>query len=129
MRIAAVTPLLSHLRGYLPAGVDAQPEGQYADDNRSDIRVSYGIQFNVPVEIKRDRHPRLWSALRDQLIARYVSDPATGGHGVYLVFWFGDGRVPPPPQGRPAHRPRRTATAAGRTAHRSGEAPYRRPRD
>ena len=24
----------------------------------------------------------------------------TGGHGVYLVFWFGDGKVPPPPQGR-----------------------------
>ena len=92
--------LLSRLRGHLPTGVDAQPEGQYADDNRSDIRVSYGAEFNVPVEIKKDRHPQLWSALRDQLMARYVSDPATGGHGVYLVFWFGDGKMPPPPQGR-----------------------------
>ena len=92
--------LLSHLRGHLPAGVDAQPEGQYADDNRSDIRVSYGAQLNVPVEIKKDRHPKLWSASRDQLIARYASDPATGGHGVYLVFWFGDGKIPPPPRGR-----------------------------
>ena len=93
--------LLSSLRGPLSRhGVDAQPEGQYADDNRSDIRVSYGAEFNVPVEIKKDRHPKLWSALRDQLIARYASGPSTGGHGVYLVFWFGDGRIPPPPQGR-----------------------------
>ena len=93
--------LLSSLRGYLSRhGVDAQPEGQYANDNRSDIRVSYGAEFNVPVEIKKDRHPKLWSALRDQLIARYVSDPTTGGHGIYLVFWFGDDKIPPPPQGR-----------------------------
>ena len=27
------------------------------------------------------------------------SDPATGGHGIYLVFWFGDGRVQSPPLG------------------------------
>ena len=67
--------LLSHLRDHLPAAVDAQPEGQYAHDNRSDIRVSYGAEFNVPVEIKKDRHHRLWSALHDQLIARYASDP------------------------------------------------------
>ena len=92
--------LLSRLRGHLPTGVDAQPEGQYADDNRSDIRVSYGAEFNVPVEIKKDRHPQLWSALRDQLMARYASDPATGGHGVYLVFWFGDGKIPSPSRGR-----------------------------
>ena len=97
--------LLSHLRDHLPAGVDAQPEGQYSDDNRSDIRVSYGAEFNVPVEIKKDRHPKLWSALRDQLIAQYASDPSAGGHGIYLVFWFGDGRVPPPPQGRRPNGP------------------------
>ena len=91
--------LLSDLRSLLPAGVDAQPEGQYANDRRSDIRVSYEA-FNVPVEIKRDRDTRLWSALHDQLIAQYTIDPATGGHGVYLVFWFGGGRVTPPPHGR-----------------------------
>ena len=52
------------------------------------------------MEIKRDQDPRLWSALRDQLIAQYASGLGTGGHGVYLVFWFGDGKVQPPPQGR-----------------------------
>ena len=121
--------LLSCLRGHLPTGVDAQPEGQYADDNRSDIRVSYGAEFNVPVEIKKDRHPQLWSALRDQLMARYLSDPATGGHGVYLVFWFGDGKIPSPVSGPSSHRPRRAAAAAGRTADRIGVAPDCRPRD
>ena len=91
--------LLSHLRNELPAGVVALTEVEYANDKRADIGVFHG-GFNVPVEIKRDQDPRLWSALRDQLIAQYTNDPATGGHGVYLVFWFGDGRIPPPPQGR-----------------------------
>ena len=93
--------LLSDLRKLLPAGVDAQPEGQYANDKRSDIRVSHG-PYNVPVEIKRDIHPDLWSALHSQLIAQYTSDPATGGHGTYLVFWFDHRNIPLPPQG---HRP------------------------
>ena len=91
--------LLSHLRGVLPIGVIARPEVEYANDKRADIGVSYG-GFNVAVEIKRDRDPRLWSALHDQLIAQYTIDPETGGHGVYLVFWFGDGKIPAPLQGR-----------------------------
>ena len=91
--------LLSDLRGLLPAGVDAQPEGQYANDKRADIRVSYA-QFNVPVEIKKDSHRDLWSALQNQLISQYTNDPDTSGHGIYLVFWFGDGDIPAPSQGR-----------------------------
>ena len=96
--------LLSDLQNLLkPIGVDAQREGQYANDRRSDIRVSYGA-FNVPVEIKRDRHRELWSALRDQLMAKYTIDPDTGGSGIYLVFWFGDGKVQSSPSGpRPSN--------------------------
>ena len=96
--------LLSDLQNLLkPIGVDAQREGQYANDGRSDIRVSYGT-FNVPVEIKRDRHRELWSALRDQLMAQYTTDPATGGNGIYLVFWFGDDKVQSSPSGsRPSN--------------------------
>ena len=93
--------LLSDLRQCLPAEVDAQPEGHYANDRRADIRVSCR-DFQIPVEIKKNGHRNLWSALRDQLIARYVRDPATDGHGIYLVFWFGetDGcRTPPPATG------------------------------
>ena len=70
-------------------GVDVQREANYADDKRADIRVSLG-NFNVPVEVKRSCHRSLWSAIRLQLIARYTRDPGTGGHGIYLVFWFGD---------------------------------------
>ena len=70
-------------------GVDAQPEGRYAEDKRADIRVSFG-GFNVPVEIKRSCHRDLWTAVREQLIAKYTRDPGAEGFGIYVVFWFGD---------------------------------------
>ena len=98
------------LRQRLPEEVDAQPEGRYANDRRADIRISCR-DFQVPVEIKKDAHPNVWSALRDQLIARYTRDPATGGCGIYLVLWFGKSaeqrgrRVPPPPTGTAARSP------------------------
>ena len=97
--------LLSALRKALPLGVDAQPEGQYANDKRADIRVSYGTEFNVPVEIKRDTDKKLWSALHDQLVAQYTNEPATGGHGIYLVFWFGKGGIASSPHGCKPSRP------------------------
>lgn len=82
--------LLSDLRQRLPQEVDAQPEGQYANETRADVRVAYR-DFHVPIEAKRDCHKKLWSAIRSQLIDGYANDPATGGYGIYLVFWFGRG--------------------------------------
>ena len=94
--------MLSDLRLRLPQGVDAQPEGQYARDTRADIRVSFQ-NFHVPVEIKKNTHPDLWQACRTQLVEQYTRDPATGGYGIYLVFWFGNNRTQRPPSGtRPA---------------------------
>ena len=93
--------LLSDLRQCLPDELDAQPEGDYANDKRADIRISCR-DFQIPVEIKKNSHPKLWSAPRDQLIAQYTRDPATDGYGIYVVLWFGevDGhRNPPPPSG------------------------------
>ena len=82
--------LLSDLQHRLsPLGIAAQGEGTYADDKRADIRVTYG-GFNIPVEIKKSCHPDLWSAIRRQLIAKYTRDPGANGHGIYVVFWFGD---------------------------------------
>ena len=76
-------------------GIDVQPEGRYANDKRSDIAVSHD-SFKVPVEIKKSCHRDLWSAIGNQLISRYALDPHTDGHGIYLVFWFGDtGRCRP----------------------------------
>ena len=58
-------------------------------DRRSDIRVDYNAAFHVPIEIKKNTHSDLWSAMHDQLIRYYCSDPDTDGFGIYLVFWFG----------------------------------------
>ena len=70
-------------------GIDAAPEGHYAQSKRADIRVSHG-GFNVPVELKKSNHRDLWSAIRGQLIAKYTRDPGAAGYGIYLVFWLGN---------------------------------------
>ncbi len=94
--------LLGDLRPRLPVDADAEPEGRYANDKRADIRVAFG-GFHIPVEVKKNNHPDLWSALRSQLIARYTTHPATGGYGIYLVLWFGEdaGRRTPLPASGP----------------------------
>ena len=83
--------LLSDLRRDLaPLGIEATKEGSHADDKRSDIRVASSVSgLNVPVEIKRSCHRKLWSAMHTQLI-EYTHDPGADGYGIYLVFWFGD---------------------------------------
>ena len=86
-----------------PFGVAVKPESHYADDKRSDISVCCA-DFNVPIEVKRSCHRKLWSAIETQLIAKYTRDPDTNGYGIYLIFWFGDtercrptpGTGPPP---------------------------------
>ncbi len=80
--------LLEMMRNRLPERVDVQPEGQYAADRRADIRISFK-NYNVPVEIKKNSHNNLWTAIEEQLIAGYTTDAETGGHGIYLVLWFG----------------------------------------
>lgn len=77
-----------------PFGVDCQPEGDYANDKRADIRLSYRNDFELPIEIKRDDNRELWGAARTQLIAQYASSPRAAGYGIYLVLWFGQGGLP-----------------------------------
>ena len=94
--------LLSDLQYKLgPLGIGAEPEGRYADEKRADIKVSYGgcNGFNVPVEIKKSSHRSLWSAIRNQLTAKYSRDPGAGGFGIYLVLWFGEEHCQPPESG------------------------------
>lgn len=76
------------LRNRLPEGADAQPEGQYAADRRADVSVAFK-DFRIPVEIKKNTHSDLWTDIDNQLTAKYTTDPATGGYGVYLVLWLG----------------------------------------
>jgi len=89
--------LLQRLRPRLSAqGVGIAPEADHAGDKRADLQLDYRNQFALPIEIKRDSHPELWKALRNQLMAQYVNAPKSQGHGIYLVFWFGDPKKPMP---------------------------------
>ena len=92
--------LLSSLRAQLPPGVQVQPEAKYAADTRADISVSCA-GFNVPVEIKKSSHQKVWSAMRNQLIAQYMRDSDARGYGIYLVLWFGPEKCQPGAAGRP----------------------------
>ena len=99
--------LLVALRSRLPQSLEVTPEAHHARQNRSDLRVSYlgsmGQRFHVPVEIKKNRHPDLWTAIEDQLFGKYAIDPAAQGHGIYLVLWFGRAETRRSPDGeRPA---------------------------
>lgn len=76
-------------RGLEPYGLHGEEEGQYAEDKRSDIKV-LGAGGAVPVEIKKSNHPELWTAVRTQLMAKYMRDPKADGHGIYLVLWLGE---------------------------------------
>ncbi len=109
--------LLAMLRPFLPAGCDAQPEGQYAKNRRADLRVACG-RWNVPVEIKKNRHGDLWRAAREQLLASYATDPATEGLGIYLVLWLGPRNTAPRARGVQPRTPQdlETALVEGLTA-------------
>lgn len=92
------------------AGVMSGTEVRDAGDDRCDI-VVFGGERTLPVEVKREWHPDLWTAWCDQLGDRYASSPTAGGLGIYLVFWFGQeprsgaGRRPAP-DGTPVTTPR-----------------------
>lgn len=81
--------LLSRLRFLLPPEAHDQPEAAAAAKRRADIGL-YGPGFYVPIETKRESHAKLYRAPLDQLVAKYTQDPATGGYGIYVVFWFGE---------------------------------------
>ena len=84
-RDALLSDLLLRLA---PLGINAEPEGQYGNDRRADIRICYA-GLNVPIEVKNSYHRELWTALHHKLICQYAQEPGANGHGIYLVFWFG----------------------------------------
>jgi hypothetical protein len=85
--------LVEYLRERLkPVGIWVEPEGHMAADKRADIIVYAPNALKLPAELKRDTHPDLWVAAKDQLERLYTRDPNAQGYGVYLVFYFGAGR-------------------------------------
>ncbi len=74
-----------------PLKISCEPEGHMVSDKKADIIVSLpGIK--IPIEIKRDYHRDVWTALNGQLDKLYTKTPDAAGHGIYLVFWFGSAR-------------------------------------
>ena len=72
--------------------VQLEKEASAANDTRADLRAVATVDSErvvVPIEIKKQEHKHLWTAWRDQLDGRYLTDPAAQGIGVYLVLWFG----------------------------------------
>ena len=93
--------VLGALRARLDNRITVLPEARHAGDARADLRVSYG-GFAVPIEIKREGHSGLWTAVSEQLVPKYTPLPAADGHGIYLVLWFGGDHIGKGPSG---HRP------------------------
>lgn len=80
-------------------GIGCLPETQHVDGKRSDLWCTTAL-LGVPIEAKKDHHAALWTATKGQLMARYANDPRAKGHGIYVVFWFGQpANIPKPPSG------------------------------
>lgn len=76
----------------LPLSVQIEKESYAAADRRADLQgttIADGRRIIVPIEVKKDDHPAVWTAWRNQLAKRYTSNPAAEGMGVYVVLWFG----------------------------------------
>lgn len=76
------------------------PEPHIADDKRVDIVVRAHERLILPIEIKGQWHPELWTAADKQLDHLYVND-WRAERGIYLVLWFGKEDVHLPPDGWP----------------------------
>ncbi len=81
--------LVEHLSRELPEAIRLEPEMHMPDQKRADIAAILG-GIGLPVEIKGQWHPEVWTAPVDQLAARYAREWHARGRGVYVVMWFGD---------------------------------------
>ncbi|MGJ4897191.1 hypothetical protein ACQR2B_18945 [Bradyrhizobium oligotrophicum] len=88
---------------FQPLGIMVEPEGHMVADKRADIVVAVP-SVKILVELKRDYHGEVWTAIQGQLERFYTPDPEAKGFGIYGVFWFGDKRkphtIPAPPGGK-----------------------------
>lgn len=80
--------LLRELRHKLkPLGMTVEREGDFARHKRADLVIHQGAA-KTPIEIKLHWNRTLWTAAKDQLLERYMGDPACDATGIYLVLWF-----------------------------------------
>lgn len=90
--------LVEHISGQLPAAIRFAPEMHMPQQKRADIAAILG-SIGLPIEIKGQWHPEIWTAPVEQLAARYLHDWHAEGRGAYIVLWFGD----VPGKNLPAH--------------------------
>lgn len=90
------------LRGHLaPLSIHPIDEADMPEGKRADI-VFYRNALWLPVEAKRQQHPKLWTAIDGQLERLYTGHWQTEGQGLLLVFWFGAAfGMPARPDGGP----------------------------
>ncbi len=73
--------------------VGLELEACAAGGKRVDLRAKRLVPglsaISLPIEVKKDKHPEVWTAWRDQLKRLYTSDPEAADQGLYLVLWFG----------------------------------------
>ncbi|MBL7233135.1 NACHT domain-containing protein [Komagataeibacter oboediens] len=81
--------LIEHISGQLPDAIRFVPEMYMPQQKRADIAAILG-GIGLPVEIKGQWHPKVWTAPVEQLAARYLHDWHAEGRGAYIVLWFGD---------------------------------------
>lgn len=81
--------LVEHISGQLPDAIRFAPEMHMPQQKRADIAAILG-SIALPVEIKGQWHPEVWTAPIEQLAARYLHDWYAEGRGAYIVLWFGD---------------------------------------
>jgi hypothetical protein len=81
--------LVEHISGQLPQAIRFEPEMHMPGQKRADI-AAIRNRIGLPVEIKGQWHPEVWTAPTEQLAARYTRDWHAEGRGAYIVLWFGD---------------------------------------
>jgi hypothetical protein len=79
--------LMGLLEPMLAESVDMAREEAMPGDQRTDIGFNCKAG-KVVVELKRDSHDELWTAIASQL-ERYTKHERANGYGIYGVFWFG----------------------------------------
>ncbi|VVO73976.1 NACHT domain-containing protein [Pseudomonas fluorescens] len=63
-------------------------EADMPKTKRADLAFTRG-QLQLPMEVKGQWHPEVWSAAKDQLEQQYLIDWRSQRCGIYCVLWFG----------------------------------------
>ncbi len=76
--------------------VTVLPELLHGAQKRADLGLlvhqTGAPEMLLPIEVKGDWHPDLWTAAHRQLGEQYANDSRCGNQGIYLVLWLGKNR-------------------------------------